>query len=114
MPYKRIVALRSSNGIGIRQEIEGLTALVAQHAMIERGTLEVRLREDEEEKPKAEIRALIMTSNWEKFLRIQQDIDLLLIDAVMAPDTAIRRRGRGDQRNDNAPADGDCLEKTKA
>ena len=90
MPYKRIVALRSSNGIGIRQEIEGLTALVAQHAMIERGTLEVRLREDEEEKPKAEIRALIMTSNWEKFLRIQQDIDLLLIDAVIvAPDTAI-------------------------
>lgn len=115
MPYKRIVALRSSNGIGIRQEIEGLTALVAQHAMIERGTLEVRLREDEEEKPKAEIRALIMTSNWEKFLRIQQDIDLLLIDAVMAPDTAILGASDAEtQRNDNAPADGDSLEKTKA
>ena len=115
MPYKRIVALRSSNGIGIRQEIEGLTALVAQHAMIERGTLEVRLREDEEEKPKAEIRALIMTSNWEKFLQIQQDIDLLLIDAVMAPDTAILGASDAEtQRNDNAPADGNSLEKTKA
>ena len=54
MPYKRVVALRSSNGIGIRQEIDGLTALVAQHAMIERGTLEVRLREDRKKnrKPK--------------------------------------------------------------
>ena len=49
-----------------------------------------------------------MTSNWEKFLRIQQDIDLLLIDAVMAPDTAILGASDAEtQRNDNAPADGD-------
>jgi MscS family membrane protein len=115
MPYKRIVALRATDGVGIRQEVEALTALVAQHAMIEPGTLEVRLREDQEEKPKVEIRALIMTSNWEEFLRIQQDIDLLLRDAVVVRETAAPAPSDTDsQPNDEAPAESDSLEKAKA
>ncbi len=32
----------------------------------------------------AEIQALILTSKWEEFLTIQQEIDLLLRDKVLA------------------------------
>ena len=107
MPYKRTVALRATDGLGIRQELEALTQLVAGHPMIEPGSLEVRLREDQEEKPKAEIRALIMTSKWEEFLRIQQDIDLMLRDAVIVRRNDLRRDLRKPmlERNDNAPSE---------
>ena len=90
MPYNRIVGLRSMDSVGIRLEIEALTRIVSGHPMIEPGTLEVRLREGQEEKPKAEIRALIMTSKWDNFLRIQQEIDLLLRDVVI-----VREHGSG-------------------
>lgn len=112
MPYKRIVALRATDGIGIRHEVEALTALVAQHPMIEPNTLEVRLREDPEEKPKVEIRALITTSKWEEFLRIQQDIDLLLRDAVLVPEAPIPAATDA-ERNDNDVAE-DAPKQAKA
>lgn len=108
MPYNRTVGLRSVDSIGIRQEVETLTALVSRHPMIEPGTLEVRLREGQEEKPKAEIRALIMTSKWEDFLRIQQEIDLMLRDAVVVPTPA------SPERNDGAPLEDEPPEKAKA
>jgi MscS family membrane protein len=84
MPYDRTVALRSTDSAAIRQEIEALAALIAQHSKIEIGTLQVRLREGHDEKPKAEIRALIMTAKWDEFLAIQQEIDLMLRDAIVA------------------------------
>ncbi|WP_210484785.1 mechanosensitive ion channel domain-containing protein [Microvirga antarctica] len=88
MPYNRTVALRSTDSLSIRREVEGLEALVGPHTMILPGTLEVRLREGQEEKPKAEIRALIATSSWEIFLQVQKDIDLMLRDALFVPDTS--------------------------
>jgi MscS family membrane protein len=84
MPYDRTVALKSTDSAAIRQEIEALAALIAQHPKIEPGTLQVRLREGHDEKPKAEIRALIMTAKWEEFLTIQQEIDLMLRDTAVA------------------------------
>jgi MscS family membrane protein len=105
MPYKRIVALRATDGIGIRQELEVLAGLVAKHPMIEPDTLEVRLREDPEEKPKAEIRALIKTSKWEEFLRVQQDIDLLLRDAVLVSEPSQAARVQDSERRDEDLSD---------
>jgi MscS family membrane protein len=84
MPYDRTVGLRSTDSVAIRQEIEVLAVLVAQHPKIEQGSVQVRLREGQEEKPKAEIRALILTSRWEEFLKIQQEIDLALRATVLA------------------------------
>lgn len=84
MPYDRTVSLQSTDSVAIRLEIERLAALVAEHPKIERGSVQVRLREGQEEKPKVEIRALILTSKWDDFLKIQQEIDLLLRDAVLA------------------------------
>ena len=84
MPYDRTVSLQSTDSLAIRLEIERLAALVAEHPRIERGSVQARLREGQEEKPKVEIRALILTSKWDEFLRIQQEIDLLLRDTVLA------------------------------
>ena len=115
MPYHRTVGLRSPDSIGIRRELETLTQLVIQNPMIEPGTLEVRLREGQEEKPKAEIRALIMTSKWEEFLRAQQEIDLMLRDAVLAPDVrASDVPTAAVDRNDNAPSYNDPSKEAKA
>ncbi|WP_091138223.1 mechanosensitive ion channel family protein [Microvirga guangxiensis] len=86
MPYHRVVALNSSDSADIRREIEGLATFFAGHPKIEQDSLQIRLREGHEEKPKAEISALILTSKWEEFLQIQQDVDLMLRDAVVAGD----------------------------
>lgn len=83
MPYVRSVGLQATDSTAIRQEVEKITALVAGHPKIEAKTVEVRLRDVHEEKPKAEIHALIMTSRWEDFLTIQQEIDLLLRDSAL-------------------------------
>ncbi len=84
MPYNRTIALQAVESAAICQEIEALAALVAEHPRIERGSVQVRLREGQEEKPKAEIQALILTSKWQEFLAIQQEIDLMLRDKVLA------------------------------
>jgi hypothetical protein len=84
MPYDRTIALQAVESAAICQEIEALAALVAEHPRIERGSVQVRLREGQEEKPKAEIQALILTSKWQEFLAIQQEIDLMLRDKVLA------------------------------
>jgi MscS family membrane protein len=88
MPYHRVVALSSSDSAAIRHEIQSLATLFAKHPKIEQNSLQIRLREGHEEKPKAEISALILTSKWEEFLQIQQDVDLMLRDAVVAGDRA--------------------------
>ncbi|MBF9233532.1 mechanosensitive ion channel family protein [Microvirga alba] len=88
MPYDRTVALQAGDSAAIRLETEALAALVAGHPKIEPGTVQVRLREGHEEKPKAEIRGLILTSNWDEFLKIQQEIDLLLRDTALAANKA--------------------------
>ncbi|MBB4039721.1 MscS family membrane protein [Microvirga flocculans] len=84
MPYDRVVGLAASDAAAIRHEIEAIAALVAEHPKIERGSVRVRLREGHEEKPKVEIHALIATSKWDDFLQIQQDIDLMLRDHMLA------------------------------
>lgn len=84
MPYDRTIGLQATDSAGIRQEIEALASLVSEHPRIEDGSVQVRLREGQEEKPKAEIQALILTSKWEEFLVIQQEIDLMLRDKVLA------------------------------
>lgn len=84
MPYDRTISLQVTDSSGIRQEIQDLATLVAEHPRIEVGSVQVRLREGQEEKPKAEIQALILTSKWEEFLVIQQEIDLMLRDRVLA------------------------------
>jgi MscS family membrane protein len=84
MPYERTIALHSMDSTAIRQEIEDLAALVATHPKIEHGSVKTRLREGQEEKPKVEICALILTSTWDEFLQIQQEIDLLLRDRMLA------------------------------
>lgn len=84
MPYDRTISIQATDGAGIRREIEALASLVAEHPKIEAGSVQVRLREGQEEKPKAEIQALILTSKWEEFLVIQQEIDLMLRDKVLA------------------------------
>lgn len=89
MPYERIVGLQSTESEAIRREIEALTALVSRHREIEPGSLQIRLREGHEEKPKVEIRALIKTSKWDEFLKIQQEIDLMLRDRVLAASKAL-------------------------
>lgn len=83
MPYDRTVGLQSTEAGAIRNEISALAALVAEHPKIEGGSVRVRLREGQEEKPKVEIRALIMTSTWDDFLHIQQEIDLMLRDRIL-------------------------------
>jgi MscS family membrane protein len=88
MPYDRTIGLQATESAAIRQEIEALAALVAEHPKIESGSVRVRLREGQEEKPKAEIQALILTSKWEEFLSIQQEIDLMLRDKVLAASKA--------------------------
>ncbi|MFC4175104.1 mechanosensitive ion channel family protein [Microvirga sp. GCM10011540] len=88
MPYTRTISLQVTDSIAIRQEIAALTALVAEHPKIENGSVRVRLREGQEEKPKAEIQALILTSKWEDFLEIQQEIDLMLRDRVLVTNKA--------------------------
>jgi MscS family membrane protein len=90
MPYDRVVGLCSTDSIAIRQEIEELAALVAKQPKIEPGSVQVRLREGQEEKPKAQIRALILTSKWEEFLVVQQDIDLVLRDNILAAEKAYK------------------------
>jgi MscS family membrane protein len=88
MPYDRTISLQATESAAIRQEIEALAALVAEYPKIEPGSVRVRLREGQEEKPKAEIQALILTSKWEEFLSIQQEIDLMLRDKVLAASKA--------------------------
>ncbi|HZH50934.1 MAG TPA: mechanosensitive ion channel domain-containing protein [Microvirga sp.] len=88
MPYDRTIGLQSTDSVAIRREIETLTGLVAEHPRIEPGSVQVRLREGQEEKPKAQIQALILTSKWDEFLQIQRDIDLMLRDAVLAASKA--------------------------
>jgi MscS family membrane protein len=82
MPYDRVVGLLAKDTAAIRQEIEAIAALVAEHPRIERGSVQARLREGHEEKPKVEICALIATSKWSEFLQIQQELDLMLRDRM--------------------------------
>ncbi|WP_230530841.1 mechanosensitive ion channel family protein [Microvirga roseola] len=84
MPYDRVVGIRAADTAAIRHEIEAVAALVAEHPKIEPGSVQARLREGHEEKPKVEIHALIATSKWDDFLRIQQEIDLMLRDRMLA------------------------------
>jgi MscS family membrane protein len=84
MLYERIIALGAVDSDAIRQEIETLRALVAGHPMIEPGSVKARLREAHDEKPKVEICALILTSQWDEFLQVQQEIDLMLRDSILA------------------------------
>jgi MscS family membrane protein len=98
MPYDRTIALQAVESAAICQEIEALAALVAEHPRIERGSVQVRLREGQEEKPKAEIQALILTSKWQEFLAIQQEIDLMLRDKVLA---AVKARSESMPAFDN-------------
>ncbi len=84
MPYERTIGLCSTDSASIRREIEEFAALVAEHPMIEHGSVKVRLREGQEERPKLEICALIATPKWDEFLLIQQEIDLLLRDRILA------------------------------
>jgi MscS family membrane protein len=84
MPYERIIGLHSTDSAAIRHEIEDIAAFVARHPKIESGSVKARLREGQEEKPKVEICALLLTSKWDDFLQIQQEIDLLLRDKILA------------------------------
>ncbi|QFU16116.1 mechanosensitive ion channel family protein [Microvirga thermotolerans] len=84
MPYVRTVGLQATDSVAIRREVEEIARIVAQHPEIEPDSVQVRLRDVHEEKPKAEIQALITTSRWDRFLQIQQDIDLMLRDAFAA------------------------------
>jgi len=86
MPYDRVVSLKAADSVGIRKNIDALASLVEEHPKVERGSVKVRLREGHEEKPKAEICALISTSSWDAFLQIQQEIDLMLRDAILSQD----------------------------
>ncbi|MEE1657171.1 mechanosensitive ion channel domain-containing protein [Microvirga sp. CF3062] len=84
MPYDRVMGLAATDTAAIRQEIETVAALVADHPKIERGSVQARLREGHEEKPKVEICALIATSKWSEFLQIQQELDLMLRDKMLS------------------------------
>ena len=84
MPYNRVVGLHAPDSQSICREIDGIAALVAEHPKIERGSVQTRLREGYEEKPKVEICALITTSTWSEFLEIQQELDLMLRDKMLA------------------------------
>lgn len=84
MPYDRVIGLVGTSTVEIRHEIEAIAALVAEHPRIERGSVQARLREGHEEKPKVEICALITTSKWSEFLQIQQELDLMLRDRMKA------------------------------
>jgi MscS family membrane protein len=84
MPYDRVIGLLAADTTAIRQEIEAIAGLVAEHPRIERGSVQARLREGHEEKPKVEICALITTSKWSEFLQIQQELDLMLRDRMLA------------------------------
>jgi MscS family membrane protein len=84
MPYERTITLQSTDSQAIRHEIEALAAVVTEHPRIEAGSVKTRLREGQEEAPKVEICALILTSQWDEFLQIQQEIDLLLRDKLLA------------------------------
>jgi MscS family membrane protein len=84
MPYNRVVGLQATDVQAIRHEIEAVAALVAEHPKIERGSVQARLREGYEEKPKVEICALIATLKWADFLHVQQEIDLMLRDRMLA------------------------------
>lgn len=88
MPYDRVVGILARDTAAIRQEIEAIAALVAEHPRIERGSVQARLREGHEEKPKVEICALITTSKWSEFLQIQQELDLMLRDKLLASSSA--------------------------
>jgi MscS family membrane protein len=96
MPYDRVVGLLAKDTAAIRQEIEAIAALVAEHPRIERGSIQARLREGHEEKPKVEINALITTSKWSEFLQIQQELDLMLREKLLASVSA-------DEAVSNAP-----------
>jgi MscS family membrane protein len=84
MPYDRVIGLHATDTASIRHEIEAIATLVAEHSRIERGSVQARLREGYEEKPKVEICALITTSKWSDFLQIQQELDLMLRDRMLA------------------------------
>jgi MscS family membrane protein len=84
MPYDRVIGLVATDTAAIRHEIEAIAALVAEHPRIESGSVQARLREGHEEKPKVEICALITTSKWSEFLQIQQELDLMLRDKLLA------------------------------
>jgi MscS family membrane protein len=84
MPYDRVVGLLARDTAAIPREIEAIAALVAEHPRIERGSVQARLREGHEEKPKVEICALITTSKWSDFLQVQQELDLMLRDRMQA------------------------------
>ncbi len=88
MPYTREIRLRrASDAASIREEMESYAALVASHPMIEAGSVDVRLKDVHDEHPKADIRALIRTSQWSEFIAIRHEIDLMLRDAPMAPES---------------------------
>jgi MscS family membrane protein len=84
MPYDRVIGLVGTTTAEIRHEIEAIAALVAEHPRIEHGSVQARLREGHEEKPKVEICALITNSKWSEFLQIQQELDLMLRDRMLA------------------------------
>ena len=84
MPYDRTVGLSATQSAAISQEIETFRALVAEHPNVEADSVKVRLREGQEETAKVEICALLKTSDWDEFLRVQQAIDLMLRDKMLA------------------------------
>ncbi|MGO4704345.1 mechanosensitive ion channel family protein [Microvirga sp. 2MCAF38] len=84
MPYDRVLKIASAgDSASIRRTIAQIAAAVANHPKVEPSSVRVRLREGHEEIPKVQVLALIQTADWNEFLAIQQEVDLLLRDDLL-------------------------------
>ncbi|MBM6594285.1 mechanosensitive ion channel family protein [Microvirga pudoricolor] len=81
MPFNRTVKIRApGDSDAIRKQIAAIVSTVASHPQVDPTSVRVRLHEGAEEEPKVELRAVVTTRNWNEFLAIQQDLDLVLRD----------------------------------
>jgi MscS family membrane protein len=81
MPFNRTVKIKSpSDSSAIREQIAAIVSTVASHPKVDPTSVRVRLHEGHEEEPKVELRAVVITRDWNDFLAIQQDLDLILRD----------------------------------
>jgi MscS family membrane protein len=83
MPYDRTVKIKApGDADAVRGQIAAIVSVVASHPKVDPTSVRVRLHEGHEEEPKVEVRAVFTTRDWNEFLGIQQEVDLILRDTL--------------------------------
>jgi MscS family membrane protein len=94
MPYDRTMKIRSpGDADAIRTQIATIVSVVAKHPKVDPTSVRVRLQDSHEEEPRVEVRAVFTTRDWNEFLGIQQEVDLILRDTLRHPAVPMAAQG---------------------